>query len=646
MKKNILFISIIIFILLTQNLLFAETKQEKVSFEEEHKDKAAIFLLYDVNIKVNEDWSYLSKVHQKTKILKEEARELGEIQLGYDKGRDKITVEQACSITPDGKKHRYSKIQDLKNYGGYPIYTDSMTKVITLPEVNVGTVIERQTTRVSKGFPMENAFWYLFNFDFSMPAKEINFTITWPKRLKIQYKAFNLNYKPKITENSSTITYSWHLEDIYKSGKNEDYLPPPTPENVTSTAEFSSIQNWSDISDWCYLLIQKNLKINRQIEEAAKKVLKDKTTTKDKIRAVLEYIQDNFRYVSMSLGDNSLVPHPTDSVFQNKYGDCKDLSLLCLAMLKVAGIESNVALFRDEFSITDPKHDLPIPTLFDHVVVVVKDEEDKNLYVDPLLKGYDIGEYPLYYQNAYTFIITADGGKFERLPIFAEERTYTRKEINTIINSDGSALSEITSLWPLDSSIDAKEKLKSLNNTQKEEFYQRLNAMLADGGEVLERRWENFDNRYGRLKSYIKIKQRDAYLVSDGMIIIDVSGYQREIEFTKEKRENPIFFPGATCDETVTTYQIPKEFRALSIPKNIDQDIGFFSVKREYKRDKDKVIIREVAKHKRIEIPKEQYPRVKEFFDKLPSQTQQRIVLKKAKPWKKKLSEIIAIIKQ
>lgn len=646
MKKNILFISIIIFILLTQNLLFSADQKGELSFEEKHKDKAAIFLLYDVNIKVNEDWSYVSKVHQKTKILKEEARNLGEIQLGYDKGRDKITVEQACSVTPDGKKHKYSRIQDLKSYDGYPIYTDSMTKVITLPEVNVGTVLERETTRVSKGFPMENAFWYLFYFDFTMPAKEINFTITWPKKLKIQYKAFNLDYKPRITENGSTITYSWHLEDIYKSSENEDYLPPPTPDNVTSAAEFSSIQNWSNISNWYYSLIQKNLKINSQIEEAAKKVLKDKTTTKDKIRAVLEYIQDNFRYVSMSFGDNSLVPHSTDSVFQNKYGDCKDLSLLCVAMLKVAGIESNVALFRDEFSITDPQHDLPVPALFDHVVVVIKDEKGKSLYVDPLLKGYDIGEYPLYYQNAYTFIITANGGKFERLPIFAVERDYGKKEINTIINPDGSALSETTSLWTLDSSIDAKEKLKGLDNVQKEDFYQRLNAMVADGGEVLERKWENFDNRYGRIKSYIKFKQRDAYLVSDGMIIIDVSGYQREIEFTKEKRENPIFFPGASCYETVTTYQIPKGFRVLSIPSNIDKDIGFFSVKREYKRDKDKVIIREVAKYKRIEIPKEQYPRVKEFFDKLPSQTQQRIVLKRTKSWQQKLKEIWAIIRQ
>ena len=198
--------------------------------------------------------------------------------------------------------------------------------------------------------------------------------------------------------------------------------------------------------------------------------------------------------------------------------------------------------------------------------------------------------------------------------MFPEERAYARSDINTVINSDGSALSEMTSLWSLDTSIETREQLKSLDNTQKEDFYQRLNAMLSDGGEVLERRWENFDSRYGRLKSYIKVRRRDAYLVSDDMIILDVAGYQREIEFTKDKRENPIFYPGDACDENIKAYQIPKGFRVLSLPKDFEKDIGFLSVKREYKRDQEKVTIREVTKQKRIEIPKEEYPRVKEFL--------------------------------
>ncbi|MBU0547745.1 MAG: DUF3857 and transglutaminase domain-containing protein [Candidatus Omnitrophica bacterium] len=641
MKKLIALIGIISLCL---GLAFAEEKIQ--SFEEKHQDKDFIFLEDRETIKVNEDWSYRKEEYRKLEILKEEARSMGEIPIWYDKEKDRIIEFSAYTTTPDGKKHKYTKTNDVSLYESYPIYSNAMVKMVTMPEVNVGSVIEYKVVIESKGSQIKNAFWKVIYFTPNNPTKLFKTAIILPKKLNIKYKEFNLTYKPKITQNHATITYSWEIPDVYDERKDEDYVPPPQLKDIPEVVEFSSIKSWKDMSNWYYDLVQKNIKITPDIKAAAQKAITGKLILKDKVRAILEYIQDNFRYVSMSLGEYSFKPHSTDQVFKNKYGDCKDLALLCVAMFKVAGTESNVALFMDEFSITDPQYDLPIPTLFNHVVVRIKDEAGKNFYVDPQLKGYDIGEYPFPYQNAYTFIITQDGGEFGRLPIFAEGRGYTRKDENIVINADGSALTEITSLWPLSTSIDLREKIKSLNNTQKEDFFKDLNAMLADGGEVLERRWGNFDNRYGRIKSYVKIKQRAAYIVSDGMIIIDVSGYRRNIELTKEKRENPIFFPVNDCDEETAIYQIPKGFRALSIPSNIDKDIGFLSLKREYKRDKDKVIIREVVKHKRIETPKEQYPKVKEFFDKLSSQTQQRIVLKKSKSWQQKLKEIWDIIRQ
>lgn len=631
MKKNALFIGVTALVLLAQNLLFAQENKEAIPFEEQHKDKDAICLVFNVDIKVNEDWSYVSKVYQKTKILKEEARDLGEIQLSYEKGRDKITVEEACSITADGKKHRYSKIQDLKSYDGYPVYSDSMVKVITLPEVNVGTVIERKTARVSKGFAMENAFWYLFNFDFHTPAKEINFTITWPDKLKIQYKPFNVKHEPKITENGSTVTYSWHLENVYKISDSESYLPPPNPENVASTAEFSSIKDWSDISKWCYSLIQRNLTINRQIEEAVKEAIKGKAAVKDKVRAILEYIQDNFRYVSMSFGDNSLVPHPTDSVFKNKYGDCKDLSLLCMAMLKAAGVKADIALFNDEFSINDPQYDLPIPSLFSHVLLLTEDQKEGDFYIDPLLDGYDINQYPLGYQGAYTFIITENGGRFGRFPIFDEKRGYTKSEEKVAIGQDGSALIESQTIWELDSSIEQRQRIKAMNKEEKDKFYQALDEYMASGGEVLERRTDGLEQKYGLIKTYTKLKRKDEYQITDGMMIIDVPGYARSTDFLEKERKNPIFYSINSLAEEITTYVIPEGFRISYLPKNLNLDIGFFNLKREYINRGSEILIKETALYKRLQLPGESYAKVKDFFEQLSNKTKQRIVLKKAK---------------
>jgi len=629
MLKIKTFLFLFISLVFCFNSLSAETIP--LSFEETHRDKAIFFEEYSEIITVNEDRSYVKEDYKRLKIQKEESRWMGEIPICYEKGRQEVTELTAHTITPDGKRHAYTNIQDMNICPDYPEYSDAMVKIVTMPEVNAGSVIEYKSIIYTKKPQIENTFWEDSFLLSNTPTKLLRFKISFPKKLNIRYKEFNVKHKPAITEDDSTITYAWEIQDVYDSRKKEKYTPPPTLDDILEGIEFSSIADWKDVSNWYYALVEKNLIITPEIETATRKAVEGKTSVRDRTRAIVEYIQDNFRYVSMSFGAYSLEPHPTDEVFRNKYGDCKDLSLLLKAMLKVAGVESDLALFQDEFSISDPRYDLPIPSLFDHVLVLVRDEKNEEFYVDPLLKGFDIGEYPINYQCAYTFVITKDGGNFGRLPVFPEERNTRSWVMTEIINPDGSTISEQSAERDLETSISTRAKIKSLDESEKEEMFKTFDSMASAGGEVIEKQIYNLDKRYGRLTSHSKIRQRDAYLISDGLIVLEISGYSREIELLKEKRESPVFFSINSREETKLTYQIPPGFRVLSLPENIEKDIGVFSMNRTYEKKGDKIIINETMRLKRAEIPVDEYPKVKEFFDKLPRDTYQRIVLKKTR---------------
>ena len=608
-------------------------------FEQNHKDKTAIFLLYEIGLELKEDFSFTSKTHKILKILNDSGKDLGEVPVPYEKGREKVTKLEAFVITPDGEKHTNTKIQDLKVYEGLGMYSDSRMKVISFPQVGVGSVLDYALEIEAKESPIKNAFWQEYHFKYSLPIKEAKITFTFPKSIGMQYKEFNLDYKPTITETETTITYSWHLKNIYHKYRSVSYSPPPKADRMENVVEFSSLKTWADVSNWYYSLIQKNLKINSSITRAAKKSVKGQEGIKNKTRAILEYIQKNFRYVSMSFGDNTLEPHPTSQVFRNKYGDCKDLSLLCLAMLDIVGIKSHLALFNDEFSISDPQHDLPYPTLFNHVVLVVKDKEDGDFFIDPLLEGYDIGEYPLAYQQAYTFVITPDGGYFSRLPVFDEERTLETKKVVTDIKPDGSAMVDVQSLWSLGFSIEMRENMRSAPESKKEEFFEMLDASY---GEVLEREWIGLDNKYGRVQSHMIYKQEDMFPVIDDMIIITLSDAERITAFTEKERKLPIFYYLNRKLELVSVYKIPEGFRASHIPNDIELGIGFYNISRKYEHNKNEIIETQITLYKRTELPAKEYSRVKDFFDKYPKKVNQRIVLKKIKPFWQEIKDIFA----
>jgi hypothetical protein len=331
----------------------------------------------------------------------------------------------------------------------------------------------------------------------------------------------------------------------------------------------------------------------------------------------------------MAFGNNTLEPHPTDAVFKNKYGDCKDLSLLCMAALKVAGIESNICFFNIESSINDPQYDLPIPSLFNHALLLVRDPKDGDFYIDPLLDGYDIGEYPPAYQGAYTFIITADGGQFGRFPIFDEKRNYTSAKRTVTISEDGSAVIEASLLWDLDFSIRERARLKAMNKKEKEEFYQKLDSYLASGGQMLEKRLDGEENKYGPITAYSKIKRAGEFPVTDGMMIIDINGYERPASFTAKERKNPIFSDTNSLDEEATIYRIPEGFVISYVPPDIDLDNGFLSFKRKYVKGTSAIKVTETTRLKRVELPREEYGKIKDFYDQLPVKTQQRIIVKK-----------------
>ena len=218
-------------------LVFAE--EQKQSFEEKHQDKDLIFLEY------------------------------GEIPIAYDKEKDKIVEISAYTTTPDGKRHKFTKTNDISPYAPYPIYSNAMVKMVTMPEVNVGSVIEYKVVIESRGSQIKNAFWKELYFTPNVPSKLFRITLILPKKLDIQYKEFNLTYKPKITQNHTTVTYTWEIPDAYDERKAEDYLPPPRVEDLAEGVEFSSIKSWKDISNWYHALVQKNLKITPEIESAA-----------------------------------------------------------------------------------------------------------------------------------------------------------------------------------------------------------------------------------------------------------------------------------------------------------------------------------------------------------------------------------------
>ena len=110
------------------------------------------------------------------------------------------------------------------------------------------------------------------------------------------------------------------------------------------------------------------------------------------------------RYTGVELAEAEIIPGPPAQTLQRKYGDCKDKSVLLVAMLRAAGIPARLALLTAGFD-TDVDSDLPGIGLFNHAIVYA--ETDPPLWIDATAERTPVGALPIADQDRLALIARA-----------------------------------------------------------------------------------------------------------------------------------------------------------------------------------------------------------------------------------------------
>jgi TPR repeat protein/transglutaminase-like putative cysteine protease len=162
----------------------------------------------------------------------------------------------------------------------------------------------------------------------------------------------------------------------YESSVPTDYLP-------ARFLQFSEHPNWQSVAGWA-----ENLFPKAADSFALKSVVLQFAplgTKAEQAAAALHWVQNEIRYFSVSIGENSHRPQSPDVVLRRRYGDCKDKSYLLVSILARLGIQAKPVLVAAQAPMY-PAKTIPTPGSFDHVIVRI--ELDRlTYYVDPTQLG-------------------------------------------------------------------------------------------------------------------------------------------------------------------------------------------------------------------------------------------------------------------
>jgi lipoprotein NlpI/transglutaminase-like putative cysteine protease len=149
--------------------------------------------------------------------------------------------------------------------------------------------------------------------------------------------------------------------------------------------DLSEWGSWSEVDAWAQRLFATAQPVPAAVAERAQAFRASGLQGAALVSEVLRFVQDEVRYLSVSLGESSHRPKPPERTLAERLGDCKDKVVLLNALLRELGFAPRPALvsMQRNKGIRDylPSHDV-----FDHVITRLE-LDGRTWWLDPTIQG-------------------------------------------------------------------------------------------------------------------------------------------------------------------------------------------------------------------------------------------------------------------
>jgi Flp pilus assembly protein TadD len=190
---------------------------------------------------------------------------------------------------------------------------------------------------------------------------------TWPADMTMRARVG----EPWTTLQPRRTRTGWEIEI------DERNLPPlrlptdlPIRMQLLRTLELTDFADWGALSAVMAPLYERAavLEPDSPLLAEIERIRQANPTVEGQIAAAIRLVQDDVRYLALSMGQGGYVPTTADETWRSRYGDCKGKTVLLIALLKGLGVEAEPALVSTQLG-DGLNERLPLVSWFDHVIV-------------------------------------------------------------------------------------------------------------------------------------------------------------------------------------------------------------------------------------------------------------------------------------
>jgi len=372
---------------------------------------------------------------------------LSKFRIPFTKGQ-KVNIEGKIIDQMGKEVRRLSRkdIIEISDISDFSLYEDDLVKQFELRHNRYPYYID--VTYVITGSKFLGIRWPLNPHN--LYVQKCSFELLIPQNYKINIRKSGIG-DPVVSLTEGGRLYRWEAAKL-QSVEFEEWSPPvneisPYIEIAPQLfyyGEEGSFESWETFGEWQSKIINGLDHFTEQESSFIRNLYSPVEKKREIIKDLYHYLQDNTRYINVSIDIGGLKPYPAEYVNQHKYGDCKGLTNYMNALLKVAGIPSYYVLVNagDNPEVIDSE----FPSQqFNHVITMVPLDKD-TIWLENTSSDLPFGYLGTFTQGRKGLIVDNEKSRLINIPALRYKDVVDEKHININLLEGGDVKAEITNL--------------------------------------------------------------------------------------------------------------------------------------------------------------------------------------------------------
>jgi len=504
------------------------------------------------------------------------------MRIENDRGRDKLT---RVPLFPAGRKRMLSSY--AVNPTGTRVDASALRdNIIRFRGLDVGAIVVLQF-RYDAGPDPYLAQYYSRTQPFQLPGvfTEEGEWILWvPEKSTVHHKVFG-DIRGVESQEGDFRRFAWTARKL------EPIIPEanmPYILDVVARVVVSTVPSWETFLQWEAALLREAFEESSAIRVLARKLMPEGIDNQEKIFRIHRYVQEEIRYEQDY--ENSIAgvkPHSAPVVFARRYGDCKDKTVLFIALARLGGVKARFAILRTTGKGSINK-EIPMQQ-FNHAIVYVPQQEGikEARFYDPTADGLDLDVLRADDVGAWAFIFDPDeqSSEWQIIPNPGPGTHRLNMHLTLSLRSDGSAEGRLE----MDAKGVSGAALRKFARNAKllDKFVDSMTGRIFSGGVAGEKQVVEVTSLRNPARISWVFEAPNVARKKGKTLVwrppIDSIG-RSSAAFSLPERRYPLKL-GVPREETLTlSLKAPKGWKIKDAPKTVLKELSCFSMERKVSR--------------------------------------------------------------